>query len=234
MWRFIITIDMNNDVTIMYTDIVGYSKLTGDNQEVALEILSEHNKILFQNVKHYSGNIVKETGDGICALFHEPSDAVKCSIDIQKDLSKRNQLNIKERQIQIRIGLNYGSCVQENNDVFGDDINLTKEIESKAPHGGIAISQNLNDLIWDINDIYIREHMKINFNDQDVMIYEIYLDLISWFKNETNQLTQIINYKKTYKKAHDFFHIGDYSSAIKFASLSLFACYCKSKYKCFL
>ena len=82
------------ETTIMYTDIVGYSKLTGDNQELALEILAEHNKILFQNTKYYSGEIVKETGDGICALFNEPADAIKCAIDIQKDLYKRNQLNI--------------------------------------------------------------------------------------------------------------------------------------------
>ena len=212
---------MIKDITIMYTDVVGYSKLTGDNQEVALEILAEHNKILFQNTKYYSGEIVKETGDGICALFNEPADAIKCAIDIQKDLYKRNQLNIKERQIQIRIGLNHGSCVIEEEDVFGDGINLAKEIESKAPHGGIGLSQALNDLVWDFNDIYIREYMTINFNNKKNNIYEVYPDLISWVKNEKNQLAQITDYNYSYKKAHDFFHIGDYSTAIKYGSLSL-------------
>ena len=75
----------------MYTDIVGYSKLTGDNQELALEILAEHNKVLFQCTKHYSGEIIKKTGDGVCALFENSSDSIKCAIDIQKDLFKRNK-----------------------------------------------------------------------------------------------------------------------------------------------
>ena len=85
----------------MYTDVVGYSKLTGDNQEIALIILEEHNKILNRFTKRYSGDIVKLTGDGLCALFDSPVDAIKSAIEIQRALDKRNRLNVKERQIQI-------------------------------------------------------------------------------------------------------------------------------------
>ena len=114
--------------TIIYTDVVGYSKLTGEDQELALELLSEHDKILHQNTKHYSGNIIKKTGDGICALFENPDNAIKCCIDIQKDLNKRNKLNIKERQVKIRIGIHHGTVSKKTTDYFGDDINIAKEI----------------------------------------------------------------------------------------------------------
>ena len=207
--------------TIVYTDVVGYSKLTGDNQEVALEILEEHNKILDQCISYYSGEVVKKTGDGICALFQKPTDAIKCAIDIQKDLAKRNKLNIKERQIKIRIGIHYGTYVKKDNDVFGDGINLAKTIEPIAPHGGIAISEDLNKIIWEENDIYIREYLPIKLKKQSIMIYEVYLDLITWFKNEKNQKPQTVDSKKIYLKAHDLFHKGDYSSAIKFSTLAL-------------
>ena len=192
--------------TIIYTDVVGYSKLTGENQELALEILSEHDKILHQNTKHYSGKIVKKTGDGICALFNDVSNALKCCIDIQKDLQKRNKLNIKERKVFIRIGVHYGSVLSKDNDYFGDDINIANFIESKAPHGGIAISSKVNDLLWDSNDIYIRNYINVKYENNKLVLYEVYLDLLEWYKNEKNQNSQEVEFDKTYKIAHDFFH----------------------------
>ena len=209
------------NLAIIYTDIVGYSKLTGENQELALEILSEHDKILHQNTKHYSGKIVKKTGDGICAIFENVIDSIKCSIDIQKDLSKRNKLNIKERQMMIRIGIHYGSVSKKDNDYFSDDINLAKKIESFAPHGGIAVSEDINEIIWDANDIYIRNYTEINYENKKIKLYEVYLDLIEWFENEKKQPSQIVSFNNSYKKAHNFFHQGNYSAAIKFATLCL-------------
>ncbi len=211
----------DNNSSIMYTDVVGYSKLTGDNQEIALIILEEHNQILNQYTNHYSGKIVKLTGDGLCALFDDPVIAIKCAIDIQKALDKRNKLNVKERQIQIRIGLHYGSYVEKDNDVFGDGVNLAKQIEPIAPHGGIAISETMNNMIWDQPNIYIRKHMLLDFNDSPIQTYEIYLDLIDWFKNIKKKKNQNFDADILYKKAHELFHQGDYSAAIKFSVLSL-------------
>ena len=205
----------------MYTDVVGYSKLTGDNQEIALIILEEHNKILNHFTAHYLGKIVKLTGDGLCALFDSPISAIKCAIDIQKALDKRNKLNVQERQIQIRIGIHYGSYIEKDDDVFGDGVNLAKTIEPIAPHGGIAISSIINDMIWNENDIYLREHMLLDFCGEKIQIYEVYLNLIDWFQNGKNKETQEIDANQLYQNAHQLFHKGNYSSAIKFATLSL-------------
>ena len=202
----------------MYTDVVGYSKLTGDNQQLALIILDEHNKILKESTKKHLGKIVKLTGDGLCALFDSPADGIKCSIEIQTLLSKRNKLNVKERQIQIRIGLHYGTYELKDGDVFGDGVNLAKNIEPVAPHGGIAISEVLNDLVWDINDLYIRKYTTVKFNNISVQLFEVCLNLINWCNNKNG--LQVLNSQEMYNKAHELFHIGDYSSAIKFAFLS--------------
>ena len=209
------------NLAIIYTDVVGYSKLTGEDQELALEILSEHDKILYQNTKHYSGKIIKKTGDGICAVFENIIDAIKCCVDIQKDLSKRNKLNIKERQVLIRIGVHFGSIFKKNNDYFSEDINIAKKIESFAPHGGIAVSEDVNKMIWDANDIYIRGYTEINHEDKKIKLYEVYLDLIKWFDNEKKQPLEEVLFDTTYKKAHDLFHQGNYSAGIKFATLCL-------------
>ena len=205
----------------MYTDVVGYSKLTGDDQEVALLILEEHNQILKECTNKYSGNIVKLTGDGLCALFDEPVNGIKCAVDIQIALDSRNQLNTKERQIQIRIGLHYGAYEHKDSDVFGDGVNIAKSIEPIAPHGGIAISDKLNSLVWDQGDIYIREYKYLEVGQDKIKIYQVFLNLITWIKNKNKQKIQILDSQEMYKKAHHFFHSGDYSSAIKFATLAV-------------
>ena len=207
--------------SIMYTDVVGYSKLTGDNQEIALKILEEHNQILNKNTKSFSGKIVKLTGDGLCALFEDPLDAINCAINIQKDLKKRNQINIEERKIQIRIGLHYGSYLEKDNDVFGDGVNLAKSIEPIAPHGGIAISSVLNEMINNEKDIYIREYILMDFDSKKIQTYQVYLSLTDWFHNSDKKNTQIVDSKIFYDEAHNLFHNGDYSAAIKFATLAL-------------
>ena len=213
----------NKYSTIIYTDVVGYSRLTGEDQELALELLSEHDKILHQYTKHYNGNIIKETGDGICAMFDNPVNAIKCSIDIQKDLNKRNQLNSKNRQVQIRIGIHYGTYVIKDSEVYGDTINISKLIEASAPHGGIAISKEVNDLVWNVNDIYTRKYIEIEYAGDKIQLFEVYTNLIDWYKNAKSQEPYVLNYDKAYKNAHDCFHLSDYSTSLKYASLALFS-----------
>ena len=137
------------------------------------------------------------------------------SIDIQKDLNKRNKLNTKERQVEIRIGIHYDSYIKKQDDVYGDGILISKLIESYAPHGGIAISESVNNLVKDINDIYSREYIKIEVNNIEIQLYEIYSNLLDWYKNVKNQNAYFVNSKSNYKKAHAAIHNADYSTALK-------------------
>ena len=72
-----------NIATVMVTDIVGYSKLTGDNQELALELLSEHDKIILESIKTFDGNVLVNRGDGFVVMFLSSSKAILCSMDVQ-------------------------------------------------------------------------------------------------------------------------------------------------------
>jgi len=196
----------------MITDIVGYSKLSGDNQDVALELLKEHDKILFDFHNKYNGNILKNRGDGVISQFNSSSDCVRCAVEIQRKLKRRNALNIKERNLNIRIGIHYGEYVKDGEEIHGECINFASILEPLAPHGGIVISEQLADIIDENNDIYIREYLIKEINGKKEQIYEVYTDLYDWCKEETLSLRKS---NKTLKKAHELYHIGDFSSAIK-------------------
>ena len=199
----------------MITDIVGYSKLSGDNQDVALELLKEHDKILFNSLKKNKGNILKNRGDGVISQFNDSVEAIHCAVDIQRKLDKRNSLNIKERKLYIRIGIHYGESIREGDEIHGDCINIASKLEPLAPSGGIVISKELCNKVKNAESIYLREYKLITLeNKSDEMTYEVYIDIFNWYKN--------IKKKKTVKctgdllkKSHDYFHQGDYSEAIK-------------------
>ena len=94
-----------NISTILITDIVGYSKLSGDNQEVALELLKEHDKILFNSIDKFNGTMLKNRGDGVIAQFNLPVDSIKMAVHAQRQFERRNSLNVKSRNLNVRIGI---------------------------------------------------------------------------------------------------------------------------------
>ena len=81
-----------NITNIMFTDIVGYSKLTGDDQNLALELLKEHDKIIEPIIKRYNGTIVKRIGDAIVAIFDNSGNIIQSSVEIQQSLKNRNMM----------------------------------------------------------------------------------------------------------------------------------------------
>ena len=207
----------NYKSTIMITDIVGYSKLSGDNQDVALELLKEHDKILFSSLKKYKGNILKNRGDGVISQFDNHVKSIYCAVDIQKKLNKRNSLNIKERKLYIRIGIHYGEFVSEGDEIHGDCISIASKLEPIAPSGGIVISKELCDIVKNNDSVYLREFKEVNLNDKSKdVIYEIYTDIFEWYKNKKNKKTPEIQ-GDLLKKSHENFNSGNYSEAIKSA-----------------
>ena len=87
--------------TVIVTDIVGYSKLTGDNQELALELLAEHDSIILKGIDIFDGKVLVNRGDGFVAIFLNPINAILCSTDIQTKINKRNKLSVKNRKFKI-------------------------------------------------------------------------------------------------------------------------------------
>ena len=153
---------------IMFTDIVGYTALMGKDEQKAFEFLNKNRQIQKPIIEQHGGHWIKELGDGVLASFSTVSDAVTAAIKIQEACNAA-------KDFQLRIGIHLGEVVFENEDVFGDGVNVASRIQAKAPPGGIWISESVHNNVVNKHDIETRfvktEHLK-NVKDP-VRIFEV-------------------------------------------------------------
>ena len=132
------------EITIMFCDVVGstsYFERRGDLEGRAM--LQRYNHLMFPIIKKHNGDIVKTLGDGILASFSDPEVACQAAIEMQQSLKNDNESKVQDDQIQTRIGLHFGKAVIDQGDVFGDVVNATSRVESRANPGEILLSYNL-------------------------------------------------------------------------------------------
>ena len=127
-------------VAIMFTDIVGYSKMMSNNETRAFALLAEHNSILEVWFQKYNGRILKKIGDAFLAEFSSTIDALSCAVEIQNDLKKYNESRIEEKKILIRIGIHLGDVIVKDDDIFGEGVNVAFRLEQLADPGGVCLS----------------------------------------------------------------------------------------------
>ena len=132
---------------IMFTDMVGYSALAERNEELALELLEEHRRLLRSIFPKHRGSEIKTIGDGFLAEFSSALAAVQCGIEIQEMIAKRNSVNPSQGNFQVRIGIHAGDVVHRDDDLIGDGVNIAARIEPLAEAGGICISQQVFDQV---------------------------------------------------------------------------------------
>ncbi len=128
-------------VAIMFTDIVGYSRMMSNDEDQALRLLDIHDATLSRSIEKFGGTILKRMGDAVFAKFESATDAVRCGIDIQQQLGLHNQDCGPSEQLCIRIGIHLGDVIVRGNDLFGEGINVAARLEPLAQPGGICISQ---------------------------------------------------------------------------------------------
>ncbi len=128
---------------IMFTDIVGYSSLSEQNESLALKLLSEHRNLLRPLFLKYNGKEVKTIGDAFLVEFSSTLEAVSCACEIQKLIHLRNSNLPSEQRIELRIGIHLGDVIHELGDVYGDAVNIASRIEPFAQPGGVSISEQV-------------------------------------------------------------------------------------------
>ena len=125
---------------IVFTDIVGFTKLTAEDQSKASALLKQQREHFRPIVESYKGMWVKEMGDGLLLTFDTITDAVNCCVKLQETSKQIDDLDLK-------IGIHQGEILIEENDVIGDDVNIAARIEPFSATGGIAISNKVNDAL---------------------------------------------------------------------------------------
>ncbi len=135
---------------ILAADVAGYSRLMGADEEGTHERLRAHFTGLVEpKIREHRGRPVKNTGDGLLAEFASVVDAVRCAAEVQRGMIDREPQVPDERRIRFRIGVNLGDVIAEDNDIFGDGVNVAARLEALAEPGGICISRTVRDQIRD-------------------------------------------------------------------------------------
>jgi len=129
----------------MFTDIVGYTKLTQANEASALELLDTHRKLIRPVFAKFGGLEVKTIGDAFLVEFASALQAVESAVEMQRVLHEYDETN--QNKIPVRIGIHVGDVVHKDGDVYGDAINIASRIEPRAEAGGICISEQVYDQV---------------------------------------------------------------------------------------
>jgi TolB-like protein/class 3 adenylate cyclase len=126
---------------ILAADVAGYSRLIGADEGGTLERLRAlRRELLDPKIAEHKGRLVKTTGDGFLVEFGSVVDALRCAVEVQREMTGRNAGVPTDNRIELRIGVNVGDVVVEDGDIFGDGVNVAARLEGLAEPGGICVS----------------------------------------------------------------------------------------------
>ena len=128
---------------MLAADVAGYSRLMGLDEEGTLARLKAIRKSLVDPaIASHRGRIVKTTGDGMLVEFASAVDAVRCTVEVQSSMAARNANVPQDIRIEFRIGIHVGDIIIDDNDIFGDGVNIAARLEGVAEPGGVCISDD--------------------------------------------------------------------------------------------
>src|SRR5215470_7862510 len=129
---------------ILAADVVGFSRLTGADEDRTLARLRAlRSDLIDPTIAVHNGRTVKRTGDGALVEFRSVVDAVRCAVEVQNGMAERNAGVPYERRIEFRIGIHLGDVVEESDgDLMGDGINIAARLEGIAQPGTICLSED--------------------------------------------------------------------------------------------
>jgi len=125
---------------IFSADAKEYSRLMEDDEEATVRTITAYRELMVSQIQNQNGRVVDAKGDNLLAEFSSVVDAVRCAVEIQKELGRRNAELPEHRKMEFRIGVNLGDVIEEGETIYGDGVNIAARLEALAEGGEICIS----------------------------------------------------------------------------------------------
>ncbi|HMB47842.1 MAG TPA: adenylate/guanylate cyclase domain-containing protein [Afifellaceae bacterium] len=164
---------------VLAADMAGYSRLMGIDELGTLARLRTHRiELIDPAIAKNHGNIIKTTGDGMLVEFQSVADAVRCAVEIQQRMTRRNADVNEDRQIRFRIGINLGDIIFQDDDIFGDGVNIAARLEQLAEIGGICVTTAVYDQVADRLDVAFEDlgEKTLKNISRPVRVFRVVLD----------------------------------------------------------
>ncbi len=163
-------------VTVMFTDIKGSTSYYESRGDLAgRTMIHQHNAIVLPIIERNKGTLLKTIGDATMSIYEDPADGLRAATEIQQTLLTTNTGKSSGEQIKVRCGLNSGVGLVENNDVYGDVVNVTSRIESLASAGDIYLSEQLYEELRHSDEFIFRfvSSSKVKGKDEPIKVYRL-------------------------------------------------------------
>ena len=161
---------------ILAADVAGYSRLTERDEAGTLEALKYRRRnILAPLLTEHHGRIVRLMGDGVLVEFGSAVNAVKCAVDLQRQMDEANASVAEDRHILLRIGINLGDVIVEGGDLYGEGVNIAARLEAMAAPGGVYLSQTVVDHVRNKVEVQFEDlgERKVKNLDRPVRVYRV-------------------------------------------------------------
>ena len=164
---------------IVSVDVVGYSRLMGVDEEGTLAALRALRASLVDpKIDEHGGRIVKTMGDGLLIEFPSVVEATQCSVEIQRELAVINVDTPEDTRIEVRIGINLGDIIIQDDDIFGDGVNVAARVQELATPGGICVPRSVRDQVRDRIDLAFEDLGEVEVKNiaRPIRVFRILLD----------------------------------------------------------
>jgi len=160
---------------ILAADVVGYSRLMEADEEATARTLSAYREIIDGQITGHHGRVFGSAGDSVIAEFASPVEAVRCAVEIQREIEARNADLPEDRRMRLRIGINLGDVIVEGDNLLGDGVNIAARLETLADPGGISLARSVFDQVKkqiDLGYEYLGEHEVKNIAEP-IRVYRV-------------------------------------------------------------
>jgi adenylate cyclase len=138
---------------ILSTDVEGYSRLMSEDDVGTIRTINVYKEVMTQLIRQYSGRVVDAPGDNLLAEFASVVDAVNCAVEIQRELTERNEALPVNQQMHFRMGVNLGDIIEEDGRIYGDGVNIAARLESLCDSGDVCIAGRVYDQVENKLDV---------------------------------------------------------------------------------